>query len=186
MQALLRPLEAAVLAHLRQSPAGIEEHALLKALARDGLLPDPFTDSRGLFRAHFLLFHCLYRLRDRLRAEHAAELAIDPLCLRLQPYRRAEPGLAAQDRLRDYYLDLTQLESTTEGDVLALLAAFYAGLRTPDRRARALAELGLADPVSDTQIKRAYRRLVMTHHPDRGGDAARLQDLNAAMRVLFP
>ncbi|NNG14653.1 MAG: DnaJ domain-containing protein, partial [Gammaproteobacteria bacterium] len=42
----------------------------------------------------------------------------------------------------------------------------------------------LDDPVSDADIKQQYRRLAMQHHPDRGGDDATLQKINAAMNIL--
>ncbi len=66
-----------------------------------------------------------------------------------------------------------------------LVGAFWARLGRRERRAEALAQLGLADPVDDDTVKRAYRRLAMEHHPDRGGDKERLQAINAAARLLL-
>ncbi len=53
-----------------------------------------------------------------------------------------------------------------------------------DERRDALAELELTDPVDWRAIKSQHRQLAMRHHPDRGGDEARLQAINAAMNVL--
>lgn len=39
--------------------------------------------------------------------------------------------------------------------------------------------------MDDLTIKRHYRRLAMRHHPDRGGDKAQLQIINAAMEALL-
>ena len=44
--------------------------------------------------------------------------------------------------------------------------------------------LGVARNSSADDIKRAYRKLAMKHHPDRGGDAAKLQQINEAYDTL--
>lgn len=36
------------------------------------------------------------------------------------------------------------------------------------------------------ELKKAYRRLAMKHHPDRGGDTATMQAINAEFETLFP
>jgi len=46
------------------------------------------------------------------------------------------------------------------------------------------ATLGVAKSASADEIKRAYRRLASQHHPDKGGDTARFQDIEEAYRVL--
>ena len=46
--------------------------------------------------------------------------------------------------------------------------------------------LGVAHDSTPADWKRAYRRLAMRHHPDRGGDPARLQAIHAAMPILDP
>jgi DnaJ-domain-containing protein 1 len=180
-------LEAACLQLLEESPAGLAEFALLQQLRRPphSLLPElKATDSLGLFQSHFLLFHALYRLRDRLWREGRAELVITPLAIRLYPYRPGTAALGPTDPLRDYYLDLGQLELTGEEEVAALLDGFWSRYAAADERLQALALLELSEPVDYDTIKRRYRRLVMAHHPDRGGDAERMQQLNEALAVL--
>ena len=44
--------------------------------------------------------------------------------------------------------------------------------------------LGVARGATPTDIKRAYRRLASQHHPDKGGDTARFQEIEQAYRVL--
>jgi DnaJ-class molecular chaperone len=44
--------------------------------------------------------------------------------------------------------------------------------------------LGVSSTASTDEIKRAYRRLASQHHPDKGGDTARFQEIEEAYRVL--
>jgi len=44
--------------------------------------------------------------------------------------------------------------------------------------------LGVPDGASDEEIKKAYKRLAMKHHPDRGGDQAKFQEIQEAYDVL--
>lgn len=44
--------------------------------------------------------------------------------------------------------------------------------------------LGVPKTATADEIKRAYRKLAAVHHPDRGGDTAKFQDIQAAYDVL--
>ncbi|MCE5181590.1 MAG: DnaJ domain-containing protein [Betaproteobacteria bacterium] len=179
----------ALLTILRTNPDGLSEHDLIGKLARDdpAFGPDAFADELTLFQCHFILFHHLYRLRDELWHNGAGDLAIHCLKIELRPCLGESGQLpAAHDPLRDYYLDLANLESTDKQDVVEMLDTFWLRFARLDRRAEALAALGLADPVDDLEIKRRYRELAMEHHPDRGGEMEKLQEINAAMGLLEP
>ncbi len=181
------PILDAILDQLRQHPAGISEYQLLGALEQQGehgferaALADPVR----LFRTHFILFHYLYRLRERLRPG-GEELEIHCLRIVLRPAAAGAPGAVDKlDPLARYYLDLSNLEGVDAAEVERLLSGFWRRYAHRDGRAQALAVLGLEDPVDGVQIKRRYRRLAMEHHPDRGGDKQTLQRLNAAMALL--
>lgn len=174
---------------LEAHPDGISEHALLGELRKLGRapFPDDFSGSNyALYRAHFLLFHALYRLQGELLQTHSGQLEINPLKIVVRAYEPGTAGLAERDPLRDYYLDLDNMARTTADDVDAMLENFWIRYLKPDERREALKELGLRDPVDSAIIRKRYRELAMRHHPDRGGDAERLQAIHEAMRILAP
>ena len=179
---------AAIEQELDRHPQGIREYDLIGALKAQGyfaFLPPPPAEPQDLFRAHFLLFHALYVLRDRLLASKRALLQIDALCIRRLPWRAGDRALASPDPLRGYYLDWKNLDDSSADDVSELIASFWKRLGRMDKRSEALAVLGLSDPVDDDTIKRTWRRLAMEHHPDRGGDGDCLQAINAAVELLL-
>ncbi|MFW6046495.1 MAG: DnaJ C-terminal domain-containing protein [Candidatus Woesearchaeota archaeon] len=45
-------------------------------------------------------------------------------------------------------------------------------------------ELGVDKNATNEEIKKAYKKLAMKHHPDRGGDAAKLSKINEAYNIL--
>ena len=178
----------AIAQELHRHPEGISEHELICVLRGVGKLEAPAGPRalpHELFRSHFLVFHALYSLRDRWWQAREAHLEISPLKIQRLPYAVGERALGSHDGLREYYLDMANLDATSVEDVNRLIASFQARLQRHDRRADALAELGLQDPIEDEAIKEAWRRLAMEHHPDRGGDADRLQAINAAVAILL-
>jgi curved DNA-binding protein len=44
--------------------------------------------------------------------------------------------------------------------------------------------LGVSKTATPDEIKKAYRKLAMSHHPDRGGDASNFQKINEAYDIL--
>jgi len=44
--------------------------------------------------------------------------------------------------------------------------------------------LEVSSEASIEDIRKAYRRLALIHHPDRGGDVRKMQDINEAYEVL--
>jgi hypothetical protein len=187
LAAKISRLEAACRQLLDEYPDGLSEQALLHylRLPPHELMPSlPPGDSLGLFQSHFLLFHTLYSLRDLLREEQLGELEISPLLIRIRPYVQGESALNEVEPLREYYLDLEQLHGTDAEAVEQLLSGFWQQLGIEDEKAQALATLQLQEPVTLNEVKAQYRRLAMQHHPDRGGDAARMHDLNHALSIL--
>jgi DnaJ family protein A protein 2 len=44
--------------------------------------------------------------------------------------------------------------------------------------------LGVAKEATEADIKKAFRKLTLIHHPDKGGDEAKFKEINAAYEVL--
>lgn len=192
LQEHLGHLMVAVETLLREHPAGLSELSLIRSLQNPPwqLLGDvDFSDPALLYPAHFLVFHCLYRLRDELAAE-GESIAISPLLIRL--YREptvASNGLPDQhDALRSFYLDLSGYE-LPESAVQRMLDDFWSGqsARSMDdvELQEAADTLGLDQLPSDfAGVKRAFRRRAMRSHPDRGGSSEAIQAINEAFTRL--
>ena len=173
---------------LRAHPAGISEYELIRALESTGesaFNSDCLRGTLSVFQTHFFLFNSLYQLREQLRRNGEAHLEINPLCIQLLPLpQNTGATISSHNPLRDYYLDIENLENTDANEVESLLGKFWQRFVRNDDRRDALTELELNDPVDWATIKTQHRRLAMQHHPDRGGDEQRLQTINAAMDVL--
>jgi DnaJ-domain-containing protein 1 len=177
-----------LLAILEDHPEGISEHDLLKRLqatAGDDFPDTLFRDELALFRAHFLLFHALHRLRRQLLSGRRGVLQVEATCIRLGPYREASgAGLAEHDPMADYYLDLQNLHETSAAELDEMLGAFWARFHARSRRGEALAILGLEPTAELTEAQRRFRELAMQHHPDRGGDDERFREIQEAIAIL--
>ena len=184
----LQSLQHFLLETLQAFPEGIREYDLIQCLSQQEnvlLNTDPFRDHLSLFQTHFLLFHVLYRLQQEVVNTKAFSLEISSLLIQLKPYQASTTGqLNRHDPLRDYYLDIDQLQNTNQQDVTELLDSFWRRFAGLENRGNALLILGLEDPVSDTDIKLQYRRLAMQHHPDRGGEAEVFHRITIAGRWL--
>lgn len=44
--------------------------------------------------------------------------------------------------------------------------------------------LGLEPNASDSEIKKAYRKMAMKHHPDKGGDEMKFKEITKAYEIL--
>jgi hypothetical protein len=173
---------------LDEHPAGIKEHDLLRRLDETGAfnaLNAEAGSSLLLFQKHFLLFHVLYSIRQQRVAEKRGALQISPLVIRVLDHVDADMQIGEVDRLSEYYLDLENLLCATEDNVNELLDAFWVRFLKNEKRGDALGVLGLSDPVTDGEIVKRYRKLASVHHPDRGGDKARIQAINEAYALLI-
>jgi len=133
---------------LRQRPAGLSEYELLVRL-KDRQVPLAeeldFSDRLALFRAHFLLFHHLYHLRDRLERQGLETLDIHCLQIKLRPRQPPRDVLPDRpDQLGRYYRDLSHLEEITAAGLEAMFVRFQDRCADFEQRPQCLKILGLS------------------------------------------
>ncbi len=190
LEQAIAELQAAVEPALHAHPKGMTELDLMDQLAAAGhhlFGREARSHPAALYRAHFLLFHTLYRLRFQL-IDEGLHLEIHCLDIHLRPAKLAledEQALAERDGLAAFYLDLTNLEGMDDAAVERLITDGLRRALGSTGREEALAELGLAEGATPAQIRNRYRRLAMRHHPDRGGDTETLQRINNAYQRLM-
>ncbi len=186
----LSRLQEACESILRTTPEGLSELALIKALQREPweLFGNvEFGDPALLYPVHFQLFHVLYRWRNELVAENQETIEINPLNIRLRaldPSYGTSPG--KEDPLQAFYLDIGNHE-LPESVINRMLNDFWQGISRPDDGELAVAcdTLHLdCPPRAMTTAKSQFRKLAMQHHPDRGGDTEKLQQLNHAIGII--
>ncbi|MDH5325700.1 MAG: DnaJ domain-containing protein [Gammaproteobacteria bacterium] len=181
-------LSSVVLDVIERHPDGLSEYEFMKFLKTNyntAQIENAFDNNHSLFKAHFILFHVLYKLRNDLWLEKKGHLDISPLKIQLLPYVEQESGLTEFDELAAYYLDISHLKNTSATEVEQMLSTFYEHLSGWGKRKWALEQLGLEDPVDNATIRITYKRLVMKFHPDRGGDKETVQLINEAVKVLL-
>lgn len=185
------------------------ETDLLRAFFPD---EDLFIHGVGLdlFHKHFLLYRRLWMFDDELRMSTGQRLWIrgirstllEPpeagLCRWLNPetgeFCQQPAGgelcprhssLAPEtDGMKSYYFDWKNLEAMTEEGLQEMVEGFFRWMGNRGNRAEALETLGLPIDAGPRDIKARWRKLSLDHHPDRGGDPARFQELSAAWAVL--
>ncbi|MEO5368350.1 MAG: J domain-containing protein [Magnetococcus sp. WYHC-3] len=66
-----------------------------------------------------------------------------------------------------------------------MTAGFWDQFDQHSQRRQALAVLGLREAANPAEIRRRYRDLLRTHHPDRGGDPAEFRRITEAAATLL-
>jgi len=103
-------------------------------------------------------------------------------CMAIDRYTRVEQNIAALAatieamRAIERHGGATVLDRAFTG-FTALPAPIVAGMKRPWREVLGLTDYGT---ITTMDIHLTYRRLAAEHHPDRGGDAAKMAELNAA------
>jgi len=172
---------------LDEHPEGFSEYDLLKYLDEQGSFQRLDNNAGAallLFQKHFLLFHILYSINMELVQNNQGSLQISPLQIKKLHFVEADTQIGQRDPLGEYYLDLSNLDSADENIVNDMLNGFWEKYLRNDKRGDALKVLGLNDPVSDREITMRYRKLVNIHHPDKGGDHDKIQEINEAYSLL--
>jgi hypothetical protein len=181
-------LQPVLLQILKENPQGMSEYELiqtLRATVFHDFEENVFKDSHQLFIVHFILFHALYRLRASLWESHEGIIQISPLKIQITPILDTHgSSLAEHDSLSQYYLDGSNLDKTTRKDVDDLLQKFWHYLHAGSNKQAAMQVLEIDGVFNAEDLTRQYRKMVMKHHPDRGGDKVKLQQINEAMETL--
>jgi DnaJ-domain-containing protein 1 len=126
------------------------------------------------------------KYEEQLRAEE-----------RREQQRRAEEQRrqAAEERLRQAEEHLREQQRRVEeqqrraqakdwNNIFESIFDFPFGLQIDPKVAAARELLGVAPTATEAEIKSAYRALARKHHPDAGGDTAKIQEINAAYELL--
>ena len=183
------PLCSAILAVLRQYPAGIKEYDLLNTLREHPMLSTLAAEGYlALFQKHFLLMNGLYQLQQQLWHEENVVLLISPLNIQLTSRKEVAgttlPQDAANSALQSYYLDWGNFTGTAEEDVRALLDDFWKRFIDVDAKQAAFDTLNLDSGASLTRVRQRYRELAAAHHPDKGGNSEVFIKIREAYEVL--
>ncbi len=173
---------------LKQNEQGLSEYDLIHTVKEEifqGDANDLFRDTHKLFTVHFILFHGLYCLRTALWESGHGHLEISPLNICIKPIETCQGQyLGKPDSLSEYYLDASNLEKTSQKDVDDLLNGFWQYLLAGEDKLSAMNILEMEEPFDVESLTQQYRKMVMKHHPDRGGDTGKLQEINEALKVL--
>lgn len=180
---------------LRYGSAPLKEFDLLKQLQAMGLfdgLQKAYAKQADLllFKQHFIIKNCLYRLQQRLWQSRQAYLNISLTEISLLPYPEAitdagqGQALAEVDQnLAAYYLDWTNFDTSAE-QVDALLASFWLRFHAADDLLLAYQTLELEPGAELSEIKQRYKIMAQANHPDKGGDGERFIACRQAYQLL--
>ncbi len=183
--------------HLLKNPQ-CSEYAIITHLQSLGRLgKNVLSTPLSLFRCHFLIHNALYRLQYLAHSHKKYQISISSIHITLSAYDTStqltstlsgRSDLNPHSNLGLFYLDLTQLNQTKEQDVNRLLDQFWKDFFNPQQKIQALNTLEIHQDehskIDFKGIKKQYRRLVMLHHPDRGGEACQLIAIQQAMQCL--
>ncbi len=181
-------LQTEVFAILTQQSTPLKEYDLMVELTERGFsgFSEFGSDSYELFRAHFVLFHALYSLRNHLIETGGPYLEISVLRIGfLAGATEVSSALSLEsDSIASYYLDWKNLHETSREDVEEMLESFWEKFTGLDSRADALSVMDLEPSATPAEIKQRYRELAFEHHPDKGGDPEVFKKISSAMKTL--
>ena len=147
-----------------------------------------FFESLGtepsLFKKHFFLFHQLHLLNDQL-LDRNLRLIISPLEIRLCPIAQSGQAVSETDVLKDFYLNQENLYLSDEA-VTDMQKKFWQKYLALDKKAEAIQVLGLQNESSLDKniVKKRFNELAQKHHPDKGGESDKFQQIQEAYQSL--
>ena len=160
---------------------GISEYELICALKSPPYSifdEDALCDSLMMFQTHFVLFHCLYQLRNRWREQKIGELVIGLTTITLNPTLESSINIETEDSLANYYLDWSNLGCSNKNYIEALLDSFWQKMAGSElnanmslselKRVCIVIEIESIEYITFLVLKHQYRTLQHKNHPDKG------------------
>jgi len=161
---------------------GISEYELictLKSPPYSIFDEDALCDSLMMFQTHFVLFHCLYQLRNRWREQKIGELAIGLTTITLNPILESFTNIETEDSLANYYLDWSNLGCSNKNYIEALLDSFWQKMAGSElnanmslselKRVCIVMEIESLEDITLLELKQQYRKLQHKNYPDKSG-----------------
>jgi hypothetical protein len=161
---------------------GISEYELiciLKSPPYSVFDEDALRDSLMMFQTHFVLFHCLYQLRNRWREQRIGELVIGLTRITLNPILESAINIQTEDPLANYYLDWSNLGCSDKNEVETLLDSFWKKMAGAELNANMssselervciVMKIESLEGITLLELKQQYRKLQHENHPDKGG-----------------
>ncbi|CAG9001214.1 MAG: hypothetical protein CENE_03232 [Candidatus Celerinatantimonas neptuna] len=181
------PLNSTILKILAMRDSPIKEYHLIQMIKKHPfmVLFETPENELQLFRQHFITTNSLYQLQNLLFTK-SYTIEITPLAIQLILFNKviSVNTLQLEDPLRDYYLNWQNLYETDKDDVQQLLQSFWGRFSNIKQRASALKMLKLPLDATPAQIRKRYRELALYHHPDRGGNSVKFQQISKAYQQL--
>ena len=183
------PLIPEILDLIHHHPDGISEHEIFKHLGdHAGFGNIGHSGQLPLFQKHFMIMNGLYQLQRNLWSDEQLVLDISPLKIFITHSsadgNTSHPAISESANLRDYYLDWSNLEKTTEEDVIELHQNFWDRFNYQEGRESALVTLNLDENASTEIIRSRYKKLAAEYHPDRGGCSERFIEIRKAYELM--
>lgn len=185
---LLELCQNEIFSLLQQHPAGFKEYDLLLKLQKREIFPFSlfeYSDSLQMFQAHFLLFHLLYRFREKLVQAEEYDLNIHCLDIRLIRKSKENQIPVEYDGVVSYYLNPKHGLDTDRSDVDNMVRDFWKLYTKVDKKEEALTLLEIQEPFTIDKVKKRFRELARIHHPDRGGDPRMFCKIVEAVDLLL-
>lgn len=187
---LLTQLESELESLLLRRYGEISEQQLFQLLQLKKI--STLTDSQlALFQLHFVLYHLLYRIAKRWAETETAYLEIGLARVKILPWQN--DLLCLSDSKQAYYSDWSNYWRMTPLALSERLTQFWqfyqkrygekAIVELSDDDALSL--LQLSWPCSVSELKKAFRKASLLHHPDRGGDKQRFVRISLAYRKIL-
>jgi hypothetical protein len=180
---------ATIFALLRERDAPVAEYDLIQHLSHAGYFAAFESDAFNLrlFKKHFITRHCLFTLQLDLAPNWS--LRLDALEIHLQQIEStvvaAGQGVDVADvELRNFYLDLAQLEQADENSVGQLLKQFWERFYAWQSATEAYQVLEVQPGAAWEDILQAYRRAIQRAHPDMGGTTEEFARVRHAYETL--